>query len=177
MKKMILFLSGIFLLSSCGSRVSCDSRSMRRTVLQIAKNRVTAKLAWQRLYDTELYTIDSYLGQQLAALAWMSGSQTKTTAQIKQEAFDDLLKLVKGQKLPPKKEKEYRPYVHYADSIISLGSVHLERIMVVSKKPELKKCTGEALLVFDPAIGLNNIDLLYVVQKDAKGEVYVTVYF
>jgi hypothetical protein len=143
----------------------------------MAKNRVTAKLAWQRLYDKELYALDSYLGQQLAAFAWMTGSETKTAAQIKQEAFDDLLKLAKGQKLTPKKEKEYRPYLHFADSIMSLGSVHLERVMIVSKKPELKKCTGKALLVFDPAIGLDNIDLRYVVQKDAKGDIYVAVYF
>ena len=178
MKNIILILLTSLTFISC-SNVSCDSAEIQETVISLYKTELKAELAWQTYYKEVVDPIENtYSGQQsfelLQLMAQMEGEEVLDLEEIKHKAKESIHDLASGKTI--EEMDKFQPYIHYADSILSLGKIHLQRIMTVSKNPELNKCECEALLSFDAEINLNDIEVLFDVQESADGEIYVTIY-
>ncbi len=171
MKKIILIALLLPLLfASCSNKESCNDRGVKKTALRLFKNEVTAELAYGRYYKKVINTPESALVRTLSLMA----GERLDISRIEADAIHAFRKMAKGETV--KEVKRYQPYMHYADSIMHLGETKLEMIMTTGKTPELKKCTCKARLVFDPKMGLRDINVSYDVQKAADGEIYITIY-
>ncbi len=178
MRHIILILMTSIIFTSCSS-ISCDSNKTQETVLELYKTEIKAELAWQAYYKEVFDPIENtYSGQQsfelLQLMAQMEGEEVLDLEEMKNKAKESIHDLANGKTI--EEMDKFQPYIHYADSILSLGNIHLQRIMTTAKHPELNKCECKALLSFDQKMNINNIEVQFDIQESADGEKYVTIY-
>jgi len=75
-----------------------------------------------------------------------------------------------------KTKGDYKKYLNYADSILSLGNIHMEQIMLDAAHPDLQKCECKAILSFEKQMKLKDQEILYDIQITTEGESIVTIY-
>ena len=178
MKRLIFIALLSIAFVSCNNKVSCDDSKVKKTALRLFETEIRVQLAWKAYYDDVFVPMETFNGRQTAALVQMlsamNGEDLPSIEEVKLKALDDCRRLVNGKTVED--AEKYQPYIRYSDSIMNLGKISLEIIMTKANNPELKKCECEAVLVFDPKINIEDIDVRYEVQKASDGEVYVTIY-
>lgn len=178
MKKIIFIILLSIVFISCNNSVSCDSSKVKKTALRLFETEIRVQLAWGKYYEKVFAPMETFNGRQMTAfvqlLSAMEGNDLPGIEELKLKALNEFRQLINGETVED--AEKYQPYIRYADSIMDLGKISLEIIMTTANHPKLKKCECEAVLVFDPEIDFEDMDVNYEVQEASDGEVYVAIW-
>lgn len=179
MKQTILLIMVVISFSACKQQPKCDSQNIKETVIELYTHELKAAIAWEYYY-LKMWNgkEDNYAFQQewnlLKTLSMMEGNNLPEIETFLELAKDNIHKLSTGQHIDS--DIDYSPYLQYADSILAIGQIHIDRIMLDATEPELKKCECKATLSFDKHMKLKEQEILFDVQITSEGESYVTIY-
>ena len=179
MKQTILLVMAAITFSACKQQPKCDNPDIKKTVMELYTPELKAAIAWEYYYikiwhGTENDFAVRLQWESLRTISMMQGESLPDIETAIAMAKEDIYLLSKGE--AAKTKGDYKKYLNYADSILSLGNIHMEQIMLDAAHPDLQKCECKAILSFEKQMKLKDQEILYDIQITTEGESIVTIY-